>query len=134
MMKLLKYTAGAIITLSLVACSNSYWLYRVEVQQGNLISERDTPKLKKGMSMDEVRSIMGEPVMIDTFNIERWNYVYTLRSNGKARKKHNLTLIFKNDRLVKILDDELPSDQSSKADKSPHDPHPVKPVKVTPFG
>ena len=113
MMKLLKYTAGAIITLSLSACSNPYLLYKVEVQQGNLISEREVPKLKKGMSMNEVRSILGEPVVVDTFNTERWNYVYILRTNGKVSKKHNLTLIFKNDHLVKILDDELLSDQST---------------------
>lgn len=134
MMKLLKYTAGVILTLLLSACSNPYWLYRVEVQQGNLIAERDIHKLKKGMSMNEVRDIMGEPVLIDTFNIERWNYVYTLRTHGKEAQQHKLTLIFKNDHLAKILDVESALDQSTKADKSPHDPHPVKPVKVIPFG
>ncbi len=134
MMNLVKYTAGAIITLSLSACSTPYLLYRVEVQQGNLISEREVPKLKKGMSMNEVRNILGEPVIVDTFNIERWNYIYTLRTNGKETKKHNLTLIFKNDQLVKILDDEAPLDQSTKADKSQSGPHHAKPVKVTPFG
>lgn len=134
MMKLLKYTVGAIITLSLSACSNPYLLYRVEVQQGNLIAERDVHKIKKGMSMNEVRDILGEPVLIDTFNIERWNYVYTLRTNGKKAQQHNLTLIFKNDHLVKIFDDVSPSDQSTKADKSPRDPHPAESVKVTPFG
>lgn len=102
MNKLLRYSVLLLLTTVLTACSNPVWIYKVDVQQGNLISERDTKKLKTGMTMAEVRQIMGEPVAIDTFNTQRWNYIYTLQLNGGKIKRRSLTLIFKNDRLKRI--------------------------------
>jgi len=117
MNKLLKQLVFLSLCTVLIGCSNPIWIYKVDVQQGNLISERDTVKLKKGMTMAEVRQIMGEPVAVDTFNTQRWNYIYTLQLNGGKIKKRSLTIIFKNDRVWRILDAGL-SDRPAKGGKS----------------
>lgn len=92
-----------LLTIVLTACSNPVWIYRVDVQQGNLISERETKKIKKGMTMDQVRQVIGEPITVDTFNTQRWNYIYTLQINGGKIKRRSMTLVFKNDRLKQIV-------------------------------
>jgi len=70
----------------------------------------------------EVRDIMGEPVAIDTFNAQRWNYIYTLQINGGKIKKRSITLVFKNDHLKRIYAGGL-SGQPTKHDRSPRDHH-----------
>ncbi|MDQ2994751.1 MAG: outer membrane protein assembly factor BamE [Pseudomonadota bacterium] len=90
-------------SLGLTACTNTHIGYNVEVQQGNIITAKMANQLRVGMSREQVMSIMGEPVVVCTFNNDRWEYVYTLSKRGHALETKHTTVIFSGDRLVKII-------------------------------
>lgn len=90
--------ASCIFILS--ACSS----YKLEVQQGNLVTQTSISKLQQGMSKQEVQSLLGTPLLQDNFNNNRWDYVfYQNKREGKNHKKQqNVSLTFKNGQLVSV--------------------------------
>ncbi|MEE9326456.1 MAG: outer membrane protein assembly factor BamE [Cocleimonas sp.] len=89
-----------IITLSIFISSCS--IYKMEIQQGNALSNETISQIQSGMSKAEVSSILGNPLLQDNFRSDRWDYVYYTRKGRKSSKKQNLTLLFKNDQLAHI--------------------------------
>ena len=85
-------------TLSLTSCAT----YKMEVQQGNALSNQEVALLKKGMSKDEVASLLGTPLLHDNFRSNRWDYVYYVKRGNSATRKQGITLFFQNDRLVEV--------------------------------
>jgi outer membrane protein assembly factor BamE len=84
------------------------WVYRIDVDQGNIITQEMVNKLEPGMTRGQVRFVMGSPLLVDTFHDNRWDYVHTLRdSKGKSTEKR-LTVTFKDDKLVAIAGDFAP--------------------------
>lgn len=91
-----------LIALHLTGCS--WILYKPDIQQGNIISQDNIAQLKIGMTVDQVRYIMGTPLLDNTFEPNRWDYVYTLQP-GKGRQpieKKHVTLFFTNGILQTI--------------------------------
>ncbi len=97
--------------LLLLAClalpmSGCLSVYKVEVQQGNVVTQEMIDKLKPGLTRSQVRFVLGTPLVTDAFHPDRWDYYYYLRrsneNNGEAQK---LTVIFKNDTLVSVQSD-----------------------------
>ncbi len=85
--------------LLLSACSS----YKLEVQQGNLITQKSISKLQKGMTKRQVQSLLGTPLMQDNFNSNRWDYVfYQNKQDENNNKPQNITLIFQNDQLLNV--------------------------------
>jgi outer membrane protein assembly factor BamE len=81
-------------------------VYKVEVQQGNVVSQDMIDKLKPGMTRSQVRFVLGTPLVTDSFHPNRWDYYYYLRrSEEKTGETRRLTLIFKNDTLVSVQGD-----------------------------
>lgn len=76
--------------------------YKVEVQQGNIIGKETISKLQVGMQKDDVRSIMGEPVLKDTFDEDSWLYVFTQQKRSEKMVVERIELKFKDDILVDI--------------------------------
>src|SRR5262245_8961044 len=79
-------------------------LYKANVQQGNILSSEMVRNLRIGMSKDTVLDVIGSPVLCDTFNSDRWSYVYVYKP-GKAKVKpieKHLVLYFRNNRLIRI--------------------------------
>ncbi|MBK6757145.1 MAG: outer membrane protein assembly factor BamE [Moraxellaceae bacterium] len=68
-----------ITLLSLSGC-NALKVYTIDLPQGNPITQADANKLKLGMSPSQVRYVLGSPMITDTFNAQRWDYVYRLRA------------------------------------------------------
>lgn len=82
-------------------------VYKVEVQQGNVVSQDMIDKLKPGMTRSQVRFVLGTPLVTDSFHPDRWDYYYYLRrSKEKTGETRRLTVIFKNDTLVSIQGDQ----------------------------
>lgn len=101
-MKSIRIPLIALVILSLGGCG---WLagYRPPVQQGNVVSSATLAKLKPGMTESQVRFILGDPLLVDAFNPNRWDYTYYDQpSFGKTTVKH-LTLYFAKQRLVRIV-------------------------------
>lgn len=91
------------IALMLTSCAQSHWLYRVNVQQGNVVTAEYVHKIRKGMPKEVVSDILGPPVLLDPFNENRWTYIYTYKpGKGKFIDKH-LTIYFRNDRVVNLM-------------------------------
>lgn len=84
-------------------------VYKVEVQQGNVISQDMIDKLKPGMTRSQVRFVLGTPLVTDSFHPNRWDYYYYLRrSKEKTAETRRLTLIFSNDTLKSVVHSDQP--------------------------
>lgn len=67
----------------LMACTSvpSYFnAYKIDVQQGNVLTQEMVSQLKPGQTRDQVRFILGTPLIADVFHQQRWDYVYSYRS------------------------------------------------------
>jgi len=82
-------------------------VYKVDVQQGNVIELEQLAKLKVGMKKNQVTFLMGSPLLTDPFHAGRWDYLYTMRPGGDDTTRQVLTLFFENDTLIKIDDSKL---------------------------
>lgn len=77
-------------------------LYRIDVQQGNVVTEEMLEKLKPGMTKSQVLFVLGSPLIVDAFRDNRWDYVYLLREKGDLVEQKRMTLFFDHDNLTKI--------------------------------
>jgi outer membrane protein assembly factor BamE len=84
--------------LTVSACS----IYKMEIQQGNALSNETVSQLKPGMSKNEVATLLGNPLLHDAFHKDRWDYVYYTNKKGEENLRKNLTLIFQNGLLVQV--------------------------------
>jgi outer membrane protein assembly factor BamE len=84
--------------------------YRMDVRQGNYVDQGMLSKLRPGMTQDQVRLIMGSPLLTDIFHKDRWDYVYrfTDGSNG-AIQDRRIALIFEQEKLVRVEGDVVPA-------------------------
>ncbi len=96
----------------LTACTRSFdggynmpLLYKIDIQQGNVIEQDMLNKLKPGMNKDQVKFIMGTPVIIDPFHNERWEYIFSMQKSGGVRKQRHITLHFDDDKLTHLSGD-----------------------------
>ena len=86
-------------SMTLAGCVRSY---RVEIQQGNVISAEQIEKLTPGTSRNEVRFILGTPLIVDPFHAERWDYFYSLDpAKGEQVTKYRLSIWFENDLVTR---------------------------------
>ncbi len=82
--------------------------YKLDIPQGNVISQEMLAKLKPGMTPSQVRFVLGTPLVVDPFHKERWDYVYSLVTGGKQREHRHATVIFENDKLKTVEGDVAP--------------------------
>ena len=121
MQKVLTYlVAGA--TLAVAGCSTTEqqpeykssaleklpFVYRMTVQQGNIVTEEMVDRLEPGMNKSQVRFLLGTPMLTDLFHTDRWDYTYTIRRGHKPMQSTRLTLWFQEDALVKVEGDLRP--------------------------
>ncbi len=100
---MLRFPAAALLVVSLAGCLTPY---RMDVQQGNAISQEMVDQLKPGMTKAQVRFVLGTPLVTDPFHPERWDYFYSFRKGSEGvPTTRRLTVIFRNDRLVRIESD-----------------------------
>lgn len=77
--------------------------YRMEIQQGNFVSQEMVSKLKPGMSKDQVRFVMGTPLITDSFHGERWDYVFRRQmANSRELEQRKLAVFFEGGKLKRI--------------------------------
>lgn len=106
---------GAIVGLCLIAggCSlpslKMPRVHKISVQQGNVITQEMIDRLKPGMSRSQVAYVMGEPVLRNTFNEDRWDYIYTLDIPGVLEQTVHMTLFFEGDALAYFTGDMAPT-------------------------
>ncbi len=76
--------------------------YRIDIQQGNFISQDMVAQLKPGMSKEQVRLILGTPLLTDIFHADRWDYVYWREKPGAKLEQRKLTVFFEGGKLTRL--------------------------------
>jgi outer membrane protein assembly factor BamE len=79
--------------------------YKIDIQQGNVVTQEMVSKLRQGMTRSQVKFVMGTPLVADPFHPERWDYFYKFDKGGQAREERRLTLLFEADKLSRVLGD-----------------------------
>ena len=100
--------AGGLTLLAAVLCAGC-GVHRVVIQQGNIITQAMIDQLEPGITREQVAYIMGEPVLRNTFDDDRWDYVYTIEVPNAFSSRQLVSLFFENDLLVYITGDMVPS-------------------------
>ena len=80
-------------------------VYRIDIQQGNVVEQQMLDRLEIGMERSKVRFIMGTPLLADPFNQDRWDYVYRLRRGSGEEVSQRVSLYFADDRLARVEGD-----------------------------
>jgi len=78
-------------------------VYRINIQQGNFLDQAAVEQVKAGMTRSQVRYLLGTPMVADSFNKERWDYIYYLK---KGRSRHvdsrRVTVYFEEDKVARL--------------------------------
>lgn len=85
--------------LALAGCSFP-GVYKVDIQQGNVVTQDMIDQLRPGMTQRQVRFIMGNPLVLDTFHPNRWDYLYSIQPGGGQRLQERVSLMFNNEGLL----------------------------------
>ena len=88
--------------LTIVGCANGL-LHRVDQQQGNLVTDRMIEQLRPGMNREQVVFIMGQPILKNSFDSDRWDYIYTFAPRSQTPEKQYLTLYFEEGLLTRLV-------------------------------
>ena len=106
--KLLLTSLTLVGLLALAGCSFP-GVYKIDIQQGNVVTQDMIDQLRPGMTRRQVRFIMGNPLIQDTFNTNRWDYLYSLQPGGGERQQERVSVVFNgNDQLVSLSGDFMP--------------------------
>ncbi|MGK0673673.1 MAG: outer membrane protein assembly factor BamE [Halothiobacillaceae bacterium] len=95
------------LPLALTACASSFMpdflqVYKMDIHQGNILDEDKVKRLRLGMSENEVRFLLGSPMLVDVFHQNRWDYVYYNKPGKDEPEQRRLTLFFEAGQLARI--------------------------------
>ena len=98
--RLVLWLFAALVFGALTGC---YPGYRMDVEQGNIVSPEQRVQLQLGMDRREARFVLGSPLVKDPFHADRWDYVYSLRDGATGTlDQQRLSLFFEDDLLIDI--------------------------------
>ena len=92
-----------IFAVSMIVGCGDGLLHRVDQQQGNLVTDRMIEQLKPGMNREQVVFIMGQPILKNSFDSDRWDYIYTFAPRSQAPEKRYITLFFREGLLARLV-------------------------------
>jgi outer membrane protein assembly factor BamE len=101
--------------------------YRIVIQQGNYVTREMVDQLKTGMTKEQVRFILGTPLLTDVFHADRWDYVFYRDAPGAKREQRSFSVVFEDGRLARVIGDILPGEPAQPAAKPAAKPEPAKP-------
>ncbi len=98
-----------LLAAGLSGCGNFLRVYKADIDQGNVVTKEMVERLKPGMTPGQVRYVLGTPLITDTLNPKRWDYLYDYVPGTYARKasvpavdNRRLTVVFENGVLARI--------------------------------
>lgn len=104
---------GGCGNLSLQA-SNLFGLitpYRIDIVQGNVVTKEQAALVKPGMSRNQVRDVLGSPMLTDPFHADRWDYIFTIRRPGTEPQRRSVVVHFQGDAVKAIEAPDLPGER-----------------------
>ena len=116
----LRFTLIALASWALAACSSFdsatakavgvVTPYKMDIVQGNVVTKEQFALIKPGMSRAQVRDVMGTALLTSVFHAERWDYIFTLKSQSAKNQQRKVAVYFKGDAVVRTEGDELPTE------------------------
>ena len=85
--------------------------YRMDIVQGNVVTQEQAALIKPGMSRAQVRDILGSPMLTDVFHADRWDYVFTIKRQGTEPQRRDVVAFFKGDQLERLEAKDLPTER-----------------------
>ena len=112
---LLLVAATAFAGCSSMQATTDKWMgvitpYRIDIMQGNVVTRELVALVKPGMSREQVRDLLGSPLLTSPFHANRWDYVFTLRRQGVEPQRRSIVAYFKDDKLERLEAPDLPSE------------------------
>lgn len=116
-----------LVTATLAGCAPPQFIqpYRMDIQQGNFVSQEMVAQLKPGMTKEQVRYVLGTPLVTDVFHADRWDYVYYRESRRGPREERKIAVLFENGKLARVVGDVVPAEP--KANPAPAATTPANP-------
>ena len=107
MRKILSFFILSAMAAASAGCSWDYVrdlfsIHRIEIQQGNALEAEHVARLRKGMTPEQVRFLMGTPLITDPFRPERWDYVYYFRQGSRKPVLKRITVFFEKGHVARI--------------------------------
>ncbi|SEG81018.1 outer membrane protein assembly factor BamE [Marinobacterium lutimaris] len=90
------------------ACSEFPGVYKIDIPQGNVVTQEMIDQLRPGMTQSQVRYVMGTPLVTDTFSPDRWDYLYSFKPGGGDRVQERVSLTFTDGKLSGLAGDFRP--------------------------
>ena len=108
----------ALAALALAGCATfdryvpswrSFGVYKIDINQGNYLSQDMVDKLKPGMTEAQVKQLLGTPLVESPFRKDRWDYVYEYTRSGQVVEHRKFTVYFADGKVTRWEGDELPA-------------------------
>ncbi len=109
----------------LAACSTTPQItsylspYRIDVRQGNFVTQEMVAQLKPGLTREQVRFILGSPLVADMFHVDRWDYVYRFQPGQGEAQQRRLVVFFQDNKLTRVAGDVVAEDGSKSQAPAP---------------
>jgi outer membrane protein assembly factor BamE len=101
-------TAGCATIDTYAPTLRSFGVYKLDINQGNYISQDMVDKLKVGQSRQQVRLILGTPLVVTIFRDDRWDYTYLFNRQGRTVEQRNFSIYFVDEKVARWEGDEAP--------------------------
>ena len=85
--------------------------YRMEIVQGNVVTQEQAARVQPGMSRTQVRDILGSPMLTDPFHADRWDYIFTIQRQGTTPQRRVVVALFKGEKLERLDAKDLPTER-----------------------
>ena len=86
--------------------------YRVEIVQGNVLTKEQVSRVQPGMTRDQVKDLLGTPLLTDVFHSDRWDYTFTIRRQGTPFEQRKVVAWFDGDKLKSLdVPENLPTEK-----------------------
>ena len=114
----MRFLIISVLLSALSACSNVGFpgVYRIDVEQGNIVTQEMVDQLKPGMNRNQVRFVLGTPLLEDSFHQDRWDYIWTIRNGNTTKLSKRLSIFFDGDELSHFTGSFVPTEEPAESD------------------
>ena len=100
--------AAFVLILDGCAWAPTWGVYKIDINQGNFITQDMVDKLKSGQTKQQVRLLLGTPLLVSVFRDNRWDYIYEFKRQGQRLERREFAVYFVDDKLARWEGDEMP--------------------------
>lgn len=107
--------AGLVSACSFGSIAQKVDPYRIDIRQGNYVDQAMVAQLKRGMTREQVRFVLGSPLVVDIFRANRWDYVYRFKPGNGEPEQRVFSVFFVDDKLDHLEGDIVAGDAQGAA-------------------